>query len=179
MQDQVARTPELIPATPLWRGPDSGPAAVVLAAQDRRPHELPGAWRPLERHFQLAWCAVPSGVVGELHRIEDVLETLADRNSRAHLVADAALVDIAVRLAAEFPGTVAGLVLVGPGTGTADVEVDAALPVHRLPATGVADAAAARQVQVLLDGADRRRPAAVVVPAARVGGSAWLPAGRG
>jgi len=97
---------------PLWRGLDFGPAVVVLAPGSRQPAELPVAWRPLEERFQIAWCAVPEDVES-VDRVEDVLETLADRTIRTHVVAHTALTDVATRLVGEFPHIVRGLVLVG------------------------------------------------------------------
>ncbi|GLZ39526.1 hypothetical protein [Actinokineospora sp. NBRC 105648] len=103
-----------VTAAPLWRGLDYGPAVVVLAPSETRPAELPIAWQPLEQCYQIAWCAVPDGVES-LDRVEDVLETLADRNIRTHLVAHTSLRDVAARIVAEFPDIVRSLVLVGPG----------------------------------------------------------------
>ncbi|WP_018681144.1 hypothetical protein [Actinokineospora enzanensis] len=109
----VASGGAAVPA-PLWCGLDYGPAVVVLSPSARRPTELPIAWQPLEQRFQIAWCAVPRDA-RSLHRVEDVLETLADRNVRTHFVAHSALAEVACRMVAEFPGIARGLVLVGSG----------------------------------------------------------------
>ncbi|GAA2979213.1 hypothetical protein GCM10010483_24200 [Actinokineospora diospyrosa] len=100
---------------PLWRGLDYGPAVVVLSPSATRPTELPEAWRPLEQSYQIAWCAVPpqAGGAGSLERVEDVLETLADRATRTQVVAHTALTEVACQVVAEFPEIVRGLVLVG------------------------------------------------------------------
>ncbi|GAA3047512.1 hypothetical protein [Actinokineospora globicatena] len=102
---------------PLWRGLDYGPAVVVLSPSATRPRELPDAWRPLEQLYQVAWCAVPpqAGGAGSLDRLEDVLETLADRATRTQVVAHTALTEVACQVVAEFPEIVRGLVLVGQG----------------------------------------------------------------
>ncbi|MCG8914251.1 hypothetical protein L6E12_00360 [Actinokineospora sp. PR83] len=161
-----------IPATPLWRGLDYGPGIVVLAPRDGEP-EVPSAWQPLEQRYQLAWCAVPDEVE-LLHRVEDVLETLADRNTRTHVVAHAALVDVAVRLVAEFPGTVRGIVLVGSGPEPGPTGV----PVRRVAAgaADLSDAAVVREVRRALEAGDDVEPPhlRLNVPFARSGAASVL-----
>lgn len=98
----------------LWRGLDYGPAVVVLAPSVRRTADVPPAWQPVEQRYQLAWCAMPAESPS-LHRVEDVLETLADRNTRTHIVAHTQLAGVAADLVAEFPHIVRALVLVGSG----------------------------------------------------------------
>ncbi|MDQ3404983.1 MAG: hypothetical protein M3548_16610 [Actinomycetota bacterium] len=107
---------------PLWRGLDYGPALVVLDAATSAPSELPAAWQPFEQRFQIAWCAVPDGD-DSLHPIEDVLETLADRNVRTQVIAHGARADVAAVVVAEFPEIVRGLILVGADTTAAPTGV--------------------------------------------------------
>ncbi len=112
-------------AAPRWRGLDYGPAIVVLVPVWAGPAEPPAAWRTAEQHYQLAWCEVPADTEDSaaLHRVEDVLETLADRGTRTQIVAHTALVEVAAALIAEFPQIVRGLVLVGSGRVTAPTGV--------------------------------------------------------
>ncbi|MBM7775643.1 hypothetical protein JOD54_005847 [Actinokineospora baliensis] len=119
---------------PLWRGLDYGPAVVVLSPSATRPAELPDAWRPLEQAYQIAWCAVPpqAGGAGSLERVEDVLETLADRTTRTQVVAHTALLEVACLVVAEFPEIVRGLVLVGHDRAVAPTGV----PTTRVPVLG-------------------------------------------
>ncbi|WP_156758167.1 hypothetical protein [Actinokineospora pegani] len=116
MQEHATRTTTpTTPATPLWRGLEYGPAAVVLVPRPVRGlSDLPESWQSLAQRFQVAWCVVPDGVES-LHRVEDVVETLADRNSHTQVVAHASLADVAARVVAEFGETVQGLILVGAG----------------------------------------------------------------
>ncbi|MDQ3577627.1 MAG: hypothetical protein M3443_08505 [Actinomycetota bacterium] len=107
---------------PLWRGLDYGPALVVLDAATFAPTDLPTAWQTVEQRFQIAWCAVPAGD-DSLHPIEDVLETLADRNVRTQVIAHGARADVAALVVAEFPEIVRGLILVGADTTTASTGV--------------------------------------------------------
>ncbi|WP_026423863.1 hypothetical protein [Actinokineospora inagensis] len=148
---------------PLWRGLDYGPAVVVLSPAAARPADLPVAWQPLEQLYQVAWCAIPPGAdgAGSLDRVEDVLETLADRRTRTQVVAHTALTDVACRIAAEFPDIVRGLVLVGPGRTPEPTGV----PTRRvtLAKTAVGPGALARpdvvdDITAALAAADHRAP---------------------
>ncbi|MGW5050259.1 hypothetical protein [Actinokineospora sp. NPDC004072] len=77
-----------------------------------RPRDLPAAWAPLTDQFQIAWCATPGPDSGP-EAVEDVLETLADRRVRTHIVADARLAGFAAGVLAEFAHIVRTLVVVG------------------------------------------------------------------
>ncbi|WP_436500569.1 hypothetical protein [Actinokineospora sp. HUAS TT18] len=108
MRKTLKRTPR-----PLWCGLDYGPALVVLDAADSTPTDLPAGWTPLAERYQIAWCAVANGE--SLNVIEDVLESLADRYTRTHLIAHTAVADTVARVVAEFPDVVRTVVMVGPG----------------------------------------------------------------
>ncbi|WP_104483060.1 hypothetical protein V5P93_005268 [Actinokineospora auranticolor] len=154
---------------PLWRGLDHGPALVVLVPSASRPRELPAAWQPVAQRFQIAWCAVPTAdPEARLDRVEDVLETLADRNTRTQVVAHTALTAVACRVVAEFPGIVRGLVLVGSGREPGPTGVR----VRRVPAADPGDLsspALVREIHAAVERADaaagaRLRLAGVAVP---------------
>ncbi|GGS36946.1 hypothetical protein GCM10010171_34750 [Actinokineospora fastidiosa] len=106
--------PLRLPPRPLWRGLEYGPALVVLDAAGSRPDDIPAAWVPLTDSFQIAWCATPGPETGP-EAVEDVLETLADRRVRTHIVADAELAEFAAGVLAEFSHIVRTLVVVGGG----------------------------------------------------------------
>jgi hypothetical protein len=86
---------------------------------------VPATWRPLAERFQIAWCRVPTSG-GSLWDVEDVLETLAQDQIQADIVASGTVCEGAITLAALFDATVRSVLLVDPGP----VE-----PGDRLPAT--------------------------------------------
>ncbi|MCE7007017.1 hypothetical protein LWC34_29925 [Kibdelosporangium philippinense] len=99
----------------VWAGLDQGPALVVIDPAGEATHaEVPATWRPLAERFQIAWCRVPA--TGEsLRDVEDVLETLAQDQTRADLVVSGLVSDGALALAALFDATVRSVLLVNPG----------------------------------------------------------------
>ncbi|MCE7006968.1 hypothetical protein LWC34_29680 [Kibdelosporangium philippinense] len=101
----------------VWAGLDRGPALVVVdPAGEARHATLPATWRPLAERFQVAWCRVPASG-GALWDVEDVLETLAQEQVQADLVASGTVSDAAIALAAQFGATVRSVLLVDPGPG--------------------------------------------------------------
>ncbi|MCE7007027.1 hypothetical protein LWC34_29975 [Kibdelosporangium philippinense] len=99
----------------VWTGLDHGPALVVVDPVDAAKHaEVPATWRPLAERFQIAWCRVPAGG-GSLRDVEDVLETLAQDQTRADMVASGMVCKGAIALAALFDATVRSVLLVDPG----------------------------------------------------------------
>ncbi|GAA4417610.1 hypothetical protein GCM10023148_15670 [Actinokineospora soli] len=130
-----------LPPRPLWCGLEYGPALVVLDAADARPHALPPAWAPLTDSFQIAWCATPGPDAGR-EAVEDVLETLADRRLRTHVVADAGLAGFAVEALAEFGHIARTLVVVGPG----ETPPAPGLRVLRVPGSGLSSPAVVASV---------------------------------
>lgn len=121
-----------VPPRPLWCGLEYGPALVVLAPGETRPHDLPAAWAPLADSFQIAWCATPGPDTGP-EAVEDVLETLADRRVRTHVVVDADLADFAADALTDYANVVRELVVVG---GAAPPAV-AGLRVRQVPSGGL------------------------------------------
>ncbi|MFC7616624.1 hypothetical protein ACFQV2_27345 [Actinokineospora soli] len=99
------------------------------------------AWAPLTDSFQIAWCATPGPDAGR-EAVEDVLETLADRRVRTHVVADAGLAGFAVEALAEFGHIARTLVVVGPG----ETPPAPGLRVLRVPGSGLSSPAVVASV---------------------------------
>lgn len=98
----------------VWTGRDEGPALVVIdPAGAARHDELPPTWDRLAEHFQIAWCRVPASK-RSLEDIEDVLETLAERQSAVNLVASGETCEAAIAIATQFNDAVHSVLLVDP-----------------------------------------------------------------
>lgn len=114
----ISPPPPSSPAV-VWAGRDYGPALVVVDPSGAaKPGELPATWRSLAEEHQIAWCRVPAGDPLPTD-VEDVLETLAQQQTRVDLVAAGLVCDAAVRLGAEFAASVRSVLLVDPGPVTA------------------------------------------------------------
>ncbi len=98
----------------VWAGREDGPALVVVdPAGTARHDELPPTWDRLAAHFQVAWCRVPASKQS-IEDLEDVFETLADRQSAANLVASGEACEAALALAREYRDIVTSVLLVDP-----------------------------------------------------------------
>ncbi len=98
----------------VWAGREDGPALVVVdPAGAARHDELPATWDQLADHFQVAWCRVPASK-RSLEDLEDVLETLAERQASANLVASGPACEPALALARQFSDIVTSVLLVDP-----------------------------------------------------------------
>lgn len=101
----------------VWAGREDGPALVVVdPAGTARHDELPPTWDQLAAHFQVAWCRVPASRQS-IEDLEDVFETLADRQSSANLVASGEACESALALAREYHDIVTSVLLVDPPDG--------------------------------------------------------------
>jgi pimeloyl-ACP methyl ester carboxylesterase len=113
----------------VWAGQEDGPALVVLDPAGTAKHEeLPPTWHELTEHFQIAWCRIPASE-RSLETIEDVLETLTERQSAANLVASGDACAVALAVAKQFADVVSSVLLVDPSgadeTGAlADTDID-------------------------------------------------------
>ncbi len=116
----------------VWSGREDGPALVVIDPSGAARHEeLPPTWDRLSDHFQVAWCRLPASK-RSLEDVEDVLETLAERNAPTILVASGEACAAAIAIAPQFGDTVSAVLLVDPpaedgttrlGDGLEDIEV--------------------------------------------------------
>ncbi|MFL6124559.1 hypothetical protein [Actinophytocola sp.] len=97
----------------VWAGQDDGPALVVVDPAGTAKHEIPPTWNKLADHFQLAWCRTPAGH-NSLEEIEDVLETLTERQAPASLVASGEACPTAIAIARQFADIVSSVLLVDP-----------------------------------------------------------------
>lgn len=99
----------------VWAGPETGPALVVLDPAGAAKHaDLPATWHRLAGSHQIAWCRLPASR-RSLEDVEDVLETLADRQApRVGLVATGEACADAVAVADRFPDLVDLVLLVDP-----------------------------------------------------------------
>lgn len=97
----------------VWAGPEFGPALVVIDPSGAAKHEdLPATWHELARTHQVAWCRVPAS--DSVEHLEDVLETLAERQARVDIVAGGQACASAVELAGQFAKAVRSVLLVDP-----------------------------------------------------------------
>jgi pimeloyl-ACP methyl ester carboxylesterase len=98
----------------VWAGRDEGPALVVVdPAGAARHNELPASWDTLAEHFQIAWCRIPASKQS-LEDVEDVLETLSERQSSANIVASGQSCTSAIAIAMQFSDIVNAVLLVDP-----------------------------------------------------------------
>jgi hypothetical protein len=98
----------------VWTGKETGPALVVVDPTGAAKHEeLPATWHQLAEHFQVAWCRTPASN-RRLEDVEDVLETLTERNAPVSLVASGEVCPAAVAIAHEFADIVNAVLLVDP-----------------------------------------------------------------
>jgi hypothetical protein len=105
----------------VWAGLDEGPALVVIDPMGAARHDtVPASWKFLVEHFQVAWCRVPASQ-RSLEDVEDVLETLAERNTPVNLVASGQSCASAIAIGEQFKETVSAVLLVDP-LDTDDVE---------------------------------------------------------
>ncbi len=101
----------------VWAGREDGPALVVVDPAGTAKHdELPPTWDQLATHFQVAWCRIPASKQS-IEDLEDVFETLADRQSSANLVASGEACEAALALAREYGDIVTSVLLVDPPDG--------------------------------------------------------------
>ncbi|TDV53686.1 hypothetical protein [Actinophytocola oryzae] len=101
-------------AAVVWAGLEDGPALVVVDPAGAAKHDLPPTWHKLTDRFQVAWCRTPASSLEEL---EDVLETLSERDVRATLVASGEACQVAIAMARQFTHIVASVLLVDPVDG--------------------------------------------------------------
>jgi pimeloyl-ACP methyl ester carboxylesterase len=107
----------------VWVGRDEGPALVVVDPSGAARHEgLPASWKQLADHFQVAWCRVPASK-RSLEDVEDVLETLDERQAPTTLVASGGACEAAMVIAAMFSDIVSAVLLVDPPPGVAEAEI--------------------------------------------------------
>jgi hypothetical protein len=115
-------------AAVVWSGREDGPALVVIDPSGAARHEeLPATWDRLGDHFQVAWCRLPAST-RSLEDIEDVLETLAERNVSVNIVASGQACTAAIAIAPQFSDMVSAVLLVDPladegATKLDDIEV--------------------------------------------------------
>lgn len=109
----------------VWAGQNEGPALVVIDPSGAAKHdELPATWERLARHFQVAWCRVPASE-HSLEEVEDVLETLAERQTPATIVASGEACPAAMAIAHQFADLVTTVLLVDPvGDTLADTDFE-------------------------------------------------------
>jgi hypothetical protein len=101
----------------VWAGPELGPALVVIDPTGAAKHEdLPATWHELAATHQVAWCRVPASY-DSVEDLEDVLETLAQRQTRVDIVAGGEACAGAVALAGQFDDAVRSVLLVDPPEG--------------------------------------------------------------
>jgi pimeloyl-ACP methyl ester carboxylesterase len=102
----------------VWAGPELGPALVVVDPSGAARHDdVPATWHELAADHQIAWCRVPASR-DSTEDVEDVLETMADRQARVDVVAAGTACAAAVVLAGRFEGVVRSVLLVDPPPGT-------------------------------------------------------------
>ena len=123
----------------VWAGQENGPALVVVDPAGSAKHDVPPTWNQLAEHFQVAWCRTPAGT-NSLEEIEDVLETLTERQAPANLVASGEACPAAIAIARQFADIVSSVLLVDPvdedNTGTladTDIEVRVVARSHHGP----------------------------------------------
>ena len=98
----------------VWAGQEEGPALVVVDPTGAAKHdELPPTWDQLAEHFQIAWCRMPASE-HSLEEVEDVLETLAERQSSATIVASGEACQAAIAIARQFADMVSAVLLIDP-----------------------------------------------------------------
>jgi hypothetical protein len=98
----------------VWTGQETGPALVVIDPSGAAKHEeLPATWHRLADHFQVAWCRTPASD-RLLEDVEDVLETLTERQAPVTLVSSGEACPAAVAIAAQFADVVSAVLLVDP-----------------------------------------------------------------
>lgn len=101
----------------VWAGSETGPALVVLDPAGAARHEdLPATWHPIAARFQVAWCRLPASR-DSVEDVEDVLETLAERQSPTNLVASGQACQAALAIAAQFADLVQTVLLIDPPPG--------------------------------------------------------------
>ncbi|MGH3880163.1 MAG: hypothetical protein ACRDSK_24330 [Actinophytocola sp.] len=106
----------------VWAGPELGPALVVVDPSGAAKHEgLPATWHELAASHQIAWCRVPASR-DSIEDLEDVLETLAERQTRVDVVAVGQACPAAVALASQFDDVVRLVLLVDPPPDTPEKE---------------------------------------------------------
>lgn len=109
----------------VWAGREDGPALVVIDPSGAARHEeLPATWDRIADHFQIAWCRLPASK-RTIEDIEDVLETLAERNAPTTVVASGTACAAALAIAPQFSDFVNAVLLVDPTEVTEldDIEV--------------------------------------------------------
>lgn len=94
----------------VWAGREDGPALVVVDPIGR---DLPPSWQQLAEHFQIAWCRPPASE-HSLEDIEDVLETLTERQAPANVIASGEACPAAIAIARQFADVVTSVLLVDP-----------------------------------------------------------------
>jgi pimeloyl-ACP methyl ester carboxylesterase len=94
----------------VWAGRENGPALVVIDPLGRG---LPPTWNQLAEHFQIAWCRPPASE-RSLEDIEDVLESLTERQAPVNIVASGEACPAAIAIARQFADVVAAVLLVDP-----------------------------------------------------------------
>jgi pimeloyl-ACP methyl ester carboxylesterase len=98
----------------VWSGREDGPALVVIDPTGAARHEeLPATWDRIADHFQIAWCRLPASK-RMLEDVEDVLETLAERNAPTTVVASGTACTTALAIAPQFSDLVNAVLLVDP-----------------------------------------------------------------
>jgi hypothetical protein len=98
----------------VWTGPEDTPALVVIDPSGAAKHEdLPASWHALAAIRQVAWCRLPASR-HPVEDIEDVLETLADRQTRVDVVAAGDACATAVTIGTQFAAAVRSILLVDP-----------------------------------------------------------------
>jgi pimeloyl-ACP methyl ester carboxylesterase len=97
----------------VWAGKEDGPALVVVDPTGAAKHDLPPTWHKLAEHFQVAWCRIPASD-RSLEDLEDVLETLSERQVSANLVASGEACPAAIAIAHQFADIVSSVLLVDP-----------------------------------------------------------------
>ncbi len=107
----------------VWAGREDGPALVVVDPSGAARHDdLPATWHQLADHFQVAWCRVPASK-RSLEDIEDVLETLDERQAAVNLVASGQSCEVAMAIAAQFSEIVSAVLLVDPPAEVATASI--------------------------------------------------------
>ena len=97
----------------IWAGQEDGPALVVVDPAGTAKHDLPATWQELADHFQVAWCRIPA-TDRSLEVIEDVLETLSERNVAANVIVSGEACPAVIEIARQFADIVSSVLLVDP-----------------------------------------------------------------
>jgi pimeloyl-ACP methyl ester carboxylesterase len=123
----------------VWAGQENGPALVVVDPAGEAIHdELPATWRRLAEHFQVAWCRTPASD-RSLEDVEDVLETLTERQASANLVASGDACPAAIAIARQFADMVSAVLLVDPVDDDTDTLADTDIEVRVIARTHPGD----------------------------------------